>query len=108
MKPRVASTTSLRGRKGPCAPPWLEVATSAPVAQRAFILALVVGTVLALINHGDKIWDNAVSATDLFKIGLTFFVPYTVSTISSVLASRDLRRAVAEARCEGEATRGGG
>ena len=58
------------------------------VVRRAFRIALIVGTVLALINHGDKILGFNLTAVDLAKIALTFLVPYCVSTISSVQAMR--------------------
>ena len=59
------------------------------VIRRATIIALIVGQVLALINHGDRILAATMTPVDWFKVTLTFFVPYTVSTISSVLALRE-------------------
>ena len=52
--------------------------------RRAIIIAVVVGAVLNVINHGDVIICNEVSVGCLLKIGLTFLVPYAVSTISGV------------------------
>jgi hypothetical protein len=54
--------------------------------------ALVVGSVLAAINHGDTILSRSLTATHLWKIGLTYLVPYTVSTLSSVGAIRRMSR----------------
>lgn len=64
------------------------------VMRRAFRIALVVGTVLALINHGDKIFTANLSGIDLAKIVLTFLVPYCVSTLSSVQAMRQAAKAI--------------
>ena len=71
---------------------WLNIALTRGVVVRALKLAVVVGTVLAAINHGDKILALALNAGDAVKIGVTYFVPYCVSTISSVGAIRAQRR----------------
>ena len=62
---------------------FFSIATSKPVAGQALRVALVVGTVLALINY----WDAAsLTQNEWIKIGLTYLVPYCVSTYSSVRA----------------------
>lgn len=75
---------------------WYEIAKSSPVRRRAFKVAIVVGIFLMGINHGDKVLAGEMSWTDLFKIVLTFFVPYTVSTYSSVLTWADERKRIYE------------
>lgn len=65
------------------------LATQASVMRRAAKIALVVGVVLAAINHGDRVIGGTVDSGILFKILLTFCVPYCVSTYSSVLAIRE-------------------
>ncbi len=67
---------------------WLRLAIERSVVRRAAMYALVVGSVLAAINHGDTILARSVTVTHLWKIGLTYLVPYTVSTLSSVGATR--------------------
>lgn len=67
---------------------WLRVALTKSVVIRALKLALIVGTILAAINHGDKVFANALNTADVVKILITYFVPYCVSTISSVGAIR--------------------
>jgi Mg/Co/Ni transporter MgtE len=64
----------------------ISLATLPRVVRRAFITALVVGIVLALINHGQAILAGAVSVDAALRMALTFLVPYLVSTTSSVLA----------------------
>jgi len=62
------------------------IARSRVVVVSAIKVALFVGTMLALINHGDKIMALSLSAHDWFKVGLTYLVPYGVSTWSAVKA----------------------
>lgn len=64
---------------------WLQVAALKPIRKRAFRVAIIVGIILMSINHGDKLLAGTLTNTDIFKIILTFFVPYSVSTYSSVL-----------------------
>jgi hypothetical protein len=71
---------------------WFRLAASPSVMRRAVCFALVVGSVLAAINHGDAILDGSLTATQVWKIGLTYLVPYTVSTLSSVGALRHAAR----------------
>lgn len=69
--------------------PFWAVATERSVVTRAARVALVVGLVLALINHGHRLISGEIDAATLARIGLTFLVPYCVSTYSSVLEVRD-------------------
>jgi hypothetical protein len=55
---------------------------------RATRVALVVGTVLTAINQGNLIIGGHLSAELLWKIPLTFLVPYSVSTYSTLGAVR--------------------
>lgn len=65
---------------------YFEVATSRPVVSRALKYAVIVGAVLIVINHGDAILGGGVSGDRVAKMVLTVFVPYAVSTASSVAA----------------------
>ncbi|WP_299141061.1 nitrate/nitrite transporter NrtS [uncultured Tateyamaria sp.] len=65
------------------------IATDRTVVRRAAKIALIVGTVIALINHGDKMVTGQMSGMAWIKCVLTFLVPYSVSTYSSVMAVRD-------------------
>ena len=71
----------------------LAVAMSGPVVRRGLKFAVIVGTVLVCINHGDAILRGEMTATRWLKAGLTVLVPYCVSVLSSVLAIRQQRRA---------------
>ena len=65
---------------------FLTIALSRAVVLSAFKVALVVGTLLFLINHYDKLATLNFSRSDVFKILLTYLVPYGVSTWSAVKA----------------------
>lgn len=66
----------------------VELAISPGVVRRAAMYALVVGTVLISINHGDAILRGDFDGLRLLKSLLTVCVPYAVSTLSSVQALR--------------------
>ncbi|MBO6639324.1 MAG: nitrate/nitrite transporter NrtS [Roseitalea sp.] len=55
-------------------------------------MSLVLGRLLAPINHGDTIVGGTMTAGDWARVALTFLVPYTVPTISAVLALREQER----------------
>lgn len=67
---------------------WLELATSGPVVRRALAYAVIVGSVLIAINHGDAILKGQFDSGRALKGALTICVPYVVSTLSSVQALR--------------------
>ena len=59
-----------------------------PMLRRSAIVALVVGTILTLLNQGDGLfsgqWNNAL----YWKIPLTYCVPFLVATYGSLAAAR--------------------
>ena len=65
---------------------FITLAFSKSVMMRSFKVALLVGTLLALINHGENILSMNLSFQDCLKILLTYLVPYSVSTWSAVQA----------------------
>ncbi|MCB2189048.1 MAG: nitrate/nitrite transporter NrtS [Deltaproteobacteria bacterium] len=50
---------------------------------RSIKVALVVGPVLATINHLDSVLSQGLTSALMIKIGLTFLVPFSVSGFSS-------------------------
>ena len=70
---------------------WLNLARRPDVVRRSARVAVVVGTILALINYVDRIVGQGLAPLDLVKIGLTYLVPYGVSTFASVQAIRERR-----------------
>ncbi len=63
-------------------------AVSDGLPRRSLIVALVVGTILNLINQGDAILGE--SQVNWLKLVLTYIVPYVVCTYGAV--SHQLRR----------------
>lgn len=61
-------------------------------------MAAIVGPILIAINHSDAILRGDISLPRFGRMLLTIFVPYAVSTVSSVAAFREQRRASAEKR----------
>ena len=52
------------------------------VSRRSLYVALVVGTILNLINQGDALFGPA--QINWLKVMLTYLVPYAVSTYGAV------------------------
>jgi len=50
---------------------------------------LVVGTILAFINHGDLIISGALTAECWIKMGLTCLVPYSVASWTATRAQME-------------------
>lgn len=67
-------------------PSFLSIALSRSVVKSAIKVSLVVGSLLALINHYDKLVTLDLQRSDIFKILLTYLVPYGVSSWSAVKA----------------------
>ena len=78
----------------------ISVFFSRSVARRAAVVAAIVGTILAFINHGDLIFSGTLTATFWTKMIATCFVPYTVSSMTSVLTALEQRKTEAGPRIE--------
>jgi len=60
---------------------FLSAATDKGTVITSIKVALVVGTILALINYGDRIFfRHDMRLSDWIKLALTYFVPYCVAT----------------------------
>jgi hypothetical protein len=55
---------------------------------RAIGIALVVGTVLILINHGDHLASEPICEHFCVKIALSYLTPAVVSLVTARLATR--------------------
>lgn len=69
-------------------PGRLAMAMQPATMRRALGYAVVVGAILLAINHGDAILRNDLSVERVVRMAFTVFVPYVVSTCSSVGAMR--------------------
>ena len=70
----------------------LPIFFSKPVATRAFKVALIVGIILAFINHGDLILTAQLTPVCWIKMLATCLVPYTVSSVTATLAALEARQ----------------
>ena len=64
---------------------WLRIwrcCISDGVPKRSLIVALIVGTILNLINQGDVLFGGG--RLNVWKLILTFAVPYAVATYGAV------------------------
>lgn len=55
---------------------------------RSLAIALLVGTALVLINHGDHLLQEPVCSNFYLKCAMCYVVPFMVSMVSAVLAIR--------------------
>lgn len=69
---------------------WLRLAGHPGTVRRAFFTAVIVGSVLVGINHGPALLAGDFSRGRLVQMVMTYFVPYIVSTVSSVSTRREL------------------
>lgn len=65
---------------------FLDLAFTSKIVKPALKVALFVGTLLALINHGSAILRMDLDLNLFVQIILTYCVPYGVSTYSAVKA----------------------
>jgi hypothetical protein len=63
---------------------YIKTALRPEVLTTAVKISVVVGTMLALINHSPEIFSFTLSRQSIVQIFLTYLVPYGVSTYSSV------------------------
>lgn len=66
-------------------------ATEPACVYRSAKVALIIGTVLAVINHYDAILNGTWTGTVLLQIVLSYFVPYIVATYGSVMQAKSLQ-----------------
>jgi len=67
-------------------PGFMALALTRGVVLSALKIAFFVGSILALINHGGDIFTLNLTQGSVVQILLTYMVPYSVSTYSSVRA----------------------
>ncbi|MEZ4278581.1 MAG: nitrate/nitrite transporter NrtS [Myxococcota bacterium] len=74
--------------ENPPRPGWLAVAREPAIVGRALRVAAVVGTLLVAINYTDRFLAGSLGSLDWMKMGLTYLVPYGVSTYTAVMMRR--------------------
>ena len=59
-----------------------------PMLRRSGMVALVVGTVLTLLNQGDALFSGGWNDALYWKIPLTYCVPFLVATYGALTSAR--------------------
>ena len=67
-------------------PTILQMALGQGTPEKAFFTALIVGSILTLINHGDVMINGGF--TQLWKPMLTYCIPYCVTTWGAILGKK--------------------
>jgi len=73
---------------------FVDLAMKPSIMVAALKISLIVGTLLALINHGSALSHMALDSDRILQIILTYFVPYCVSTYSAVKAIQDREKVI--------------
>jgi hypothetical protein len=68
---------------------WIQTAATKSIQRNGLKVAIIVGTLLNLINQGDVILNGAWSEIQVPKLLLTFCVPYCVAVYAGTQAMRD-------------------
>ena len=61
------------------------------MVRRAASTSLIVGTALTIINQGDVLLHGPLTEMLLWKLPLTYLVPFSVSMYSAIAISRTSR-----------------
>lgn len=59
-----------------------------PVVRRSLMVALVVGSILTLLNQGDVIFSGSWGSALYWKVPLTYCVPFCVATYGALSNAR--------------------
>ena len=89
---RIVESTNKRGSPRPLIAYCLE----RPTLLFSIRMALVVGTLLAVINHGQAIVTGHFTSDRLFPMLLTYCVPFSVAMYSQIQGKRQRDRLQAE------------
>jgi hypothetical protein len=76
---------------------WQRLWFSRTILVRALCFAVGIGTLLGLLNHGYAIWQSEMTVGRWASLGLTYLVPYAVSSASAVMQARAMQRRLLEA-----------
>ena len=63
---------------------FFHYATQPATVAMSLRVALVVGTVLAIINHYDMFWEGVYPPRRILQVAITYLVPYGVATYGAV------------------------
>ncbi len=84
----------MTGAGGP-RPSLLDICLAPGIVRRSLIVAMIIGTLLNLINQGDAILAGGPIV--VWKIVLTYVVPYCVATYGAVTTRLEMMKREARA-----------
>ena len=59
-----------------------------PMVRRSLMVAVVVGTILTLLNQGDVLFSGSWNGALYWKVPITYCVPFVVATYGALTNSR--------------------
>jgi hypothetical protein len=62
---------------------FLATALQGEIVRRSLRMAALIGSVLALINHGPALFTGKMDSQRWLQMGLTYIVPYCVATYAA-------------------------
>jgi len=62
------------------------------IVKRSIVIALIVGTILCVINHSDKMLAHTLTSADFIRMGLTYIVPFCVATLGALTAREETQQ----------------
>lgn len=68
---------------------WIQIAMRPEILRRSLRVAVLVGTILVLLNYTDRLLMGDITRIDIIKMMLTYLVPFSVSIHASVSAVRE-------------------
>jgi class 3 adenylate cyclase len=80
----------------PASPSWYRIAADRGVIVRAALTSVGVGSLLAVVNHGNEIATGTLGPDAALPIAITYVVPFLVSVASSVVSLRLERRNISQ------------
>jgi hypothetical protein len=66
---------------------WRNVSRPA-VFRRCLVIALVVGTLLSLVNQGDALLRGQIDGVTLLRVVANYAIPFIVSNLGAMAATR--------------------
>jgi hypothetical protein len=67
---------------------WRHAMVYGPVVRRALDVALIVGTIIVLVNQADVVLSGKLSAPVLLRIALAYLVPFLVTNYAALDSNR--------------------
>jgi hypothetical protein len=87
-QPLRTSAFQFQTADGPVVKCWRCAVTHRPLLRRSLGIAAIVGTILLVINQGDVVARQEWPAALVWKVPLTYLVPFVVATWGALVNGR--------------------